>query len=99
MGGERATHAGTACTRPVVARSRRADQADAAVAERDEPSRERLRGGLVVEADARMPPLRIDTPREDIRTAMALEQRVERRVVVEAHEREGVDAVLDQLLG
>ena len=40
----------------------------------------------------------VDAPREDVRAAMALEQRVERAVVVEADERECIDAMLDQLL-
>ena len=40
----------------------------------------------------------VDAPRQHVRPAVALEQRIERPVVIEPDERERVDAVLDHLL-
>ena len=77
----------------------RAQQAEAAMAEADQVARHREGGGAVVEADAGMLAHRIDAPGQHVGPAVVLQQREQRRIVVQADEHEGVDAAAQQLLG
>jgi hypothetical protein len=95
--GESGAHAGAAFARAVVPFVRRADQADAAVAEIDDVTGERERGGPVVEADAGMGAGGIDTPGEHIGPLEFVEQYEQFGVVIEPDEGEGLDIVLQQL--
>ena len=97
--GQRGAHAGAALERAVVAVDDGAQQAEAAMAERDQVARHLEGRRAVVEADARMAPQRVDAPGQHVGPAVALEQREQRRVVVQADEHERIDAVADQLLG
>ena len=97
--GQRGPHPGAALERPIVAVGHRAQEAEAAMAERDQVLRHLEGRGAVVEADARMAPQRVDAPGQHVGPAVAFEQREEGRVVVQADEDERIDAVADQLLG
>ena len=69
------------------------------MAELQKMPRHRRHGGAVVEADARVAAHRVDAPGEHVGPAVALQQREELRIVVDADEDIGVDAVVDHLLG
>jgi hypothetical protein len=68
------------------------------VSEVEQIPRHRVGRRPVVETDARVDAGRIDAPGQYIRTAVAIEQRKQRRIVIEPHEHERVDAVLHHLL-
>jgi hypothetical protein len=91
--------AGAALARAVVPGQRTRQQREAPVAEREEMPRHRLRGGAVVEPDRRMPSRGIDAPGEHVRASVIVEQPEQRGIVVDAHERERVHAVANELLG
>ena len=97
--GQRGPHPGAALERAVIALGDGAQQAETAMAERDQVPGHLEGRSAVVEADARVAPQRVDAPGQHVGPAVALEQGEEGRVVVQADEHERVDAVADQLLG